>query len=159
MISWRQASPPRLFRRLKGFSIIEIIVVISLMVIFFSVGFVDIGHYKEEVGAVNISYSEKSIVNLINYGKEYCREKEASGYIVFDLVKNKIWFYCGLKRLSTYAFPEGVNLINTNIASNMMNIDNTGFSSSSGTITLKDNKGLIHQLTISVGTGNVEVKN
>ncbi len=142
----------------KGFSLIELTVAISILTIFSLAFFLNISNYKKYSSEMDMLMSENMIIALINNGKQYCREKERSGYVLFDVVRNEVSFYSSTKRVDGIKLPKSVNIFSINTKFNKVDINKFGTAIDAGTIILKDKEGKLYPITISVGTGYAEIK-
>jgi prepilin-type N-terminal cleavage/methylation domain-containing protein len=142
----------------KGFSLLELIVVISIIGTFSLASFLSVSNYYRYSNEMDTLMSEDMIIAMINNGKLYCREKEKPGYVLFDVERNEVNFYSSLKKVDGFKLPKGIRISSTNIIQNKVNINKSGVTSDAGTIMLKDNAGKLYAITISVGTGYAEIK-
>jgi type II secretory pathway pseudopilin PulG len=142
----------------KGYTLMEVLVSISIIIIFFSFSLIGISKYKDLKNDIDIELCKNEIIGIINYGKQYCRENERIGYVLFDSVSNQVKFFCNNKRIDSFKFPKGVTMYSINTDNATIDIDKTGFTSDAGTIRIRDGKGIIHTITINVGVGYVEIK-
>lgn len=142
----------------KGFSLIELLVVMSIIAIISSISLLGISKYNNIKNDVDLNMTETSILGIINYGKQYCREKEKPGFILFDLITNEIGFYSQNREIEIFKLPEGIKIEDINTNSNKLDIDKFGITSDAGTILLRDNNNKLYSLTINVGAGYAEIK-
>lgn len=142
----------------KGFSLIELLVIMSIIIIAASISLLGISKYNQIKNEVDLNMTESSILGVINSGKQYCREKKKSGFVLFDLEKNGVWFYSTNRAIDGFMLPDDIKIesINTNL--NRINIDKFGITSDAGTIRIRDINNKIYLITINVGAGYVEVK-
>lgn len=142
----------------KGFSLIELLVIITIIIIASCISLLGISKYNQIKNEVDINMTESSILGVINSGKQYCREKEKSGFVLFDLNKNEVWFYSSNRAIDGFKLPDEIKIegINTNL--NRINIDKFGITSDAGTIRIRDINNKIYLITINVGAGYVEIK-
>ncbi|MFL0246713.1 hypothetical protein [Candidatus Clostridium stratigraminis] len=142
----------------KGFSLIELLVIITIIIIATSISLLGISKYNQIRNEVDLNMTESSILGVINYGKQYCREKEKPGFVLFDLEKNEVWFYNSNRVIDGFKLPREIKIdgINTNL--NRINIDKFGITSDAGTIRISDINNKIYLITINVGAGYVEIK-
>ncbi|MCM0650388.1 type II secretion system GspH family protein [Clostridium swellfunianum] len=142
----------------KGFSLIEVVAVISIILIFLAANFINMSNYIKFYSETDLMYSEDRTIALINYGKQYCREKEKPGYILFDMVRNEINFYSSMRRIDGVKLPKGVTIDFVNIAGSKIDINKYGVTGSAGKVIFKNQIGNQEKITISVGTGYAEIK-
>jgi prepilin-type N-terminal cleavage/methylation domain-containing protein len=142
----------------KGFSLIELLVVMSIIAIVASISLLGISKYKNLKNDVDLNMTETSILGIINYGKQYCREKEKPGFILFDLITNEIGFYSENREIDVFRLPSDIKIEDINTSSNKLDIDKFGIISDAGTILLRDCNNKLFSLTINVGAGYAEIK-
>ncbi|MDP4091277.1 MAG: prepilin-type N-terminal cleavage/methylation domain-containing protein [Bacillota bacterium] len=140
----------------KGITLIELLVAMSITAIL-SICFSDcIKAFSTYNNSVINDYSENSVLSFINTCKEYCYFRKTSGLVRFDFVNSKLDFYEGTERKRMWSFPKGFKLSSVNTES--LNINAGGFISNACTIIYKDRTKANHYITVSVGTGYVEIK-
>jgi prepilin-type N-terminal cleavage/methylation domain-containing protein len=142
----------------KGFTLIELIITIAVMVIVSTFSMYSFSKYNKIKSEINIDAWETIIFSLINNSKQYCRERNKSGYIYFDLGSNRLDFYSEGRKIEGYNLTSGLYIYSINTDYSKIDINRNGITSDAGTITLKDKSGKVYTLTISVGTGYVEIK-
>lgn len=142
----------------KGFSLIELLIVMSIITLFSLASFFSMSNYNRFSSETEMLFSEDRMLALINDGKQYCREKERPGYVLFDVTRNEINFFCSSKKIDGFKLPKGVTIHSINTNQCKVDINKFGVASDAGTIILKDKAGKLHAMTISVGTGYAEIK-
>lgn len=142
----------------KGFSLIELLVVMTIIVIAASISLLSISKYNSIKNGVDLNMTESSILGIINYGKQYCREKEKPGFVLFDLINNDIGFYNQNREIESFKLPKDIKIESINTNSNRIDIDKFGITSDAGTILLRDSKNNLFIITINVGAGYAEIK-
>lgn len=143
----------------KGFSLVELLLTISIISIVVCGGTSVVGSFKAYNNSINVDLCSSSLLSMINSSKLYCRSKESPGYLLFDLRNNNIKFFCQGVRVDLFEFPEGFELYSINSADRKIRFDNQGITGDACTIQYKDSKNKLHTLTISVGTAYAEIKN
>ena len=128
------------------------------MAILAGVGVTKINNIEKYKRIYDIKNCNISILNLINNSKIYCRKNNIPGFIYIDVSTNKIEFKCRNTTVYRFETPKKFRLGGVNIKSETINISSGGFTSSACTISFFDSNGGIHEVTIGVGTGNVEIK-
>ncbi|MCJ7689248.1 MAG: type II secretion system GspH family protein [Clostridiaceae bacterium] len=143
----------------KGFTLIEMILVLAIMSLVSGVCVVSVGHYKTMENSVDADYYCNAVVDFINNSKMYCRENACSVIVTFDKVKNEIRIANGMKVVNKLVLKNKITLYkftgrnsNTQIV-----IDNKGYSNDAFTIILKDNNSIKHEITMRVGTAYVKI--
>ncbi len=143
----------------SGFTLIEMIVVLTLMSIIMGCGIISVRFYKSVKNKVDADYYCNATVGFINNSKMYCRENSCDATVTFDIERNKINLESGLNTIKTLTFSNKITLykvegrrINKNIE-----IDMYGFTNDACTIILRDNNLLDHEITMRVGTSYVKI--
>lgn len=145
----------------KGYTITELLVVISILSIVFLIFTNGIKTYNRLQNAIVVEQCSNSIMTFINSCKQYCYNNEVEGYILCDQDSNKFSFYTGSNRKKLLKLPKGckLQLLNTASGSQKLKFDSKGFTSDACTIRYLDLNDIEHKITISVGTAYVEIKN
>lgn len=142
----------------KGFTLIEMLVVIGIIATFLSFSLINFGAYRKLTNKVDSEIFSNSLLNFINNSKEYCRDNGSGGYIYFNCDNDVITFNCGLKEIYRLPLPEGFEM-NKVRDDNKIQIDNRGITADACTINFKDREGTMHSMGMGVGTAYVEIKN
>lgn len=142
----------------KGFSLIELLVVMSIIAIVASISLLGISKYNNIKNEVDLNMTESSILGIINYGKQYCREKEKPGFVLFDLAENEVGFYNQNRKIDRFKLPSEIKIEGINTNFNRIDIDKYGITSDAGTILLSDSNNKVFSITINVGAGYAEIK-
>lgn len=142
----------------KGFSLIEVLVTASIIIILSSFCLLSYLHYRNMKSDIDAAAYKSEILALINYSKQYCRENKMAGYILFDVVSNQIKFYSGGKKIENIILPKGMIIYSVNTEQSKVDIDKDGFTSDAGTIKIRDSRNNLHTITINVGVGYAEIK-
>ena len=142
----------------SGHTLIELMVVIAIIAILLASYTISSNSYNSYLNSIDIKYGQDSILVFIINAKQYCREKEKSGYIVFDTIENQLRFYSESKLRDKFLFPSSLKLYGINTSDSKINIDNKGFTTDACTIQFRDKKGKIHSITLCVGTACVEIQ-
>lgn len=141
----------------KGFTVIELLIVIGMISILFSCSLVNFGGYNKLQNRIDVDIFSNSLINLINNSKEYCRDKNIGGYLYFDTEKNFVCLNSGTQRVYKLELPDKFTL-NIVRPGNKIKIDNRGITEDACTIQYKDREGEMHCITMCVGTAFVEFK-
>lgn len=144
--------------KLKGSTLIELILVIGLFSILLSFTLINMGAFSSMKNRIDVDLTGNRIINFINNSKIYCRDKgKQGGYIYFNVKDGNITFSSGLEEIFKMELPEGFTL-NQVSNDNRIKIDNRGITADACSIKFKDRKGEMHCLTMCVGTAYVEFK-
>ncbi len=142
----------------KGFTLLEVIITISILLIIASISLINISNLEKQKNDTDVELCKSMILGIINDAKQYCRENNKSGYILFNSAESKIGFYSSSKKIESFVLPEDVNIYSINTNESKIDIDKFGFTSDAGTIKLRDKRGSLYTITINVGAGYVEIK-
>lgn len=143
----------------KGFALIEILVVLSIMMIMLSIGTGIIKSYKNICCSVDVQSCNNSIVSFIMDSKHYCRNNGVPGVIIFDTLNNTISLSVYLNTIRKYKLPDKFKLEETTSADKVITLNSKGLTGDACTIKYLDRKGNEHMITMRVGTFYVEIKN
>jgi prepilin-type N-terminal cleavage/methylation domain-containing protein len=145
----------------KGFTLIEMMLVIAIMSIILGCSVISLRFYTSVKNKVDADYYCNATVGFINNSKTYCRENSCSATITFDILKNEMKLSNGLNTVNKLMFSNKTTLyevqgrrVNRDIV-----IDKDGFSNDACTIILKDNSSIEHEITMRVGTSYVKINN
>lgn len=146
----------------KGYTLIELVICMAVILIFASICFINIGAYKKMSILINSDYCESSIISFICDSKKYCRNNNTIGTIVFDVNNDLMIFSIGGGIKQVYRLPKNFTLedVKTDKGYNIITIDKTGFTSDACTIKYHDNDNYFKpkSITICVGTNYVSKK-
>lgn len=142
----------------KGITLIELIAVLAIMSIIFSISYMPIKAFNHIENNIEFEYVNDSIFSFLNISKIKCKEKRKVGIIYFDLAKNSIYFFLDNRKISFYQFPKGYTITNLNLEGLKMNIDIRGQSFNGGTLIYKDREKGLHTITFHVGQDYVDIK-
>lgn len=143
----------------KGFSLIEILVVMSIIIILFScsISLVTVG--KRITGEISSQTMSIEIVDFISSCIHYCNENGVSGYIICDKKANTIKFICNTHLVYKVPLPKSFILEDLNANNGMIMIDSNHWNPRSDcSIIYEDINNKVHKITIRVGTSYVEIK-
>lgn len=143
----------------KGYTIIELIIVLAIISLISSIAMVNIIKVKEDLEVIEFKNSANEVKSLLSFAKAYCRKNKVPGQILIGSDKKTIVFEVSDKN---YLFKKIVILSkNIEVGSNFKvsssetssnnNVTDEGYIKSAGTITLsyKNNKKI--KITVSVG--------
>jgi prepilin-type N-terminal cleavage/methylation domain-containing protein len=144
----------------KGFTLIEIILIIAIMSIVSGVGALSIRYYKTVNNSLDADYYCNAVVNFINNSKMYCRENYCGAIVNFDKGKNEIKLVNGIKVVNKLMLKDKITLFGFTgrVNNTYIVINSDGYSNDAFTIILKDNNSIEHEITMRVGTAYVKIK-
>jgi prepilin-type N-terminal cleavage/methylation domain-containing protein len=143
----------------RGFTLIEVVLVITIMSIIAGCSFMSLRYYKTMKNKVDADYYCDAVVCFINNSKMYCRENYCSGIVIFDIERNEMKLDKGIYTIKELIFSNKITLYEVNgrrINKNVV-IDKEGYSNDAFTIVLMDNNLRRHEISMRVGTGYVKV--
>ncbi|MPL93633.1 MULTISPECIES: type II secretion system protein [Clostridium] len=143
----------------KAYTLIELIVVLSILVIFSTVTIGGIKYFKDKSEDLNFENYVYEVKSLLSFAKSYCRKNKVIGNIIISSDRKSIIFDVTDK---TYKLNKRVDLDNsTEIGSNFKlgnnKINDEGFIKEAGTITLSNKNSKFVKITISVGNDIIRV--
>ena len=143
----------------KGFTLIEIILVLVIISIIAGCSAISANYYKTIKNKVDAEYYCNAIVSFINNSKSYCRENSCSATVTFDIARNEIRLKNGINVVNKLALSNKITLyeVNGRRTSKDIVIDNKGYSNDACTIFLKDNNSIEHEISMRVGTAYVKI--
>lgn len=143
----------------RGFTLIEMVVVIAIMSIMLGCSVISVRFYKSVKNKVDADYYCNATVGFINNSKMYCRGNSCIATITFDIVRNEINLEKGLNTVNTLAFSKKITLykVQGRRINRSIEIDKYGFSNDACTIILRDNNSIDHEITMRVGTSYVKI--
>jgi len=143
----------------RGFTLIEMILVLSIMGIIGGSSVVSVRYYNTIKNKVDADYSSNAIVSFINNSKMYCREHSCIGIITFDVPRNEIKLHDGTQEINKLLLSNKITLYEVigRRSDNDIVSDDKGYSNDSCTIILKDKNLIEHRITMRVGTAYVKI--
>ena len=143
----------------KGFTLIEIVLIIGIISIISGCSIMSVRYYKTIKNKVDADYYCNAVVHFINSSKMYCRENSSSATVVFDIGRNKMKLNSGINTIRELTFKDKITLyeVNGRRTNNDIVIDKRGYSNDGFTIVLRDNNLIRHEISMRVGTGYVKV--
>lgn len=143
----------------KGYTLIELIIVLSIIAVISSVTMVNIVKFKEKMDVIEFNSVASEVKSLLSFGKSYCRKNKVSGQILVASDRKSITFEVSNNEspiTKTIKFNKNTEVgsnfkVSSSITSDNNNITDEGYIKSAGTITLthKSNKRIY--ITVSVG--------
>lgn len=142
----------------KGFSLIELLAVLSIFSILLGIALVNFTQYNKNLMNMDVDIYKNSLLSFINSAKQYCREKNKEGTITIDLYRSEMEFRVEGEKIDELITPSRVKLYDTTAAQSKLQIEADGMTASACSIWFKDEKGGLYKISIYVGTAYVEIK-
>ncbi len=145
----------------KAYTLIELMITISILAILSMLFIKYFTTYEKYRNKILVDQCNNSIMSFINSCKQYCYYRDTSGCIKFDVEGNRLIFYVGTDVKRILNAPKGLKLYSINVSNGdaKLNFNNKGFTPDACTMSFVDLENKIHEITISVGTSYVEIKN
>ena len=144
-----------LMKKKSGFTLIEMIIVISIMSIIGGCSAISVRYYKTIENKIEADYYCNAVVSFINNSKMYCRENSCSAAIILDIEKNEMKLNKGTDMIRKLTFSNKIRL--DTATRKKIVIKNKGYSDDACTITLMDNKSKPYTITMRVGSEYVKI--
>ena len=143
----------------RGFTLIEIILVLVIMSIIAGCSFMSVNYYKTIKNKTDADYYCNAVVSFINNSKMYCRENSCSATVIFDIGRNEMKLNKGFITIIEMKFKDKITLyeVNGRRINKDIVIDKKGYSNDGFTVVLRDNNLIRHEISMRVGTGYVKV--
>lgn len=143
----------------KGYTIIELIIVLSIISLISSIAIVNVSKAKENLEIIEFNNVASEVKSLLSFAKSYCRKNKVPGQILVGLDRKTITFEVSQAKFAiTKKIILGKNIevgsnfkVSSSLTSNNNNITEEGFIKSAGTILLTYKNSKKIKLTISVG--------
>lgn len=139
----------------RGYTLIELMVVISIMLVLLSLGLKVKSSIDKIINKTRMESSVNDICNLLSYGKHYCKLNYISGAIEFNKTTGEITLYEDVKNgkeIKRSKLQKGVQFI-SDLKFKVNSVGNL----QAGTIYIKDKYGKISKITISVGIDTINI--
>lgn len=143
----------------KGYTIIELIIVLAIISLISSITVINITKVKENLEMLELKHSANEVKSLLSYAKSYCRNNKVTGKITVGLDRKTITFVVSdinYKTSKTITVSKNVEVgsnfkVSSSITSSDNNITEQGYIKSAGNIKLTHKSKKTIDITISVG--------
>jgi len=142
----------------KGLTLIEILVVLSIISIILLISFPTVKIFDKIKCEAKMNYSVNSTVEFLNGCKSFSRNKEASSIVRWSENKNKLNLYLNTKLVKSFELPDGVLYSGFNPNRGYIEFDKFGYTSDACTISIMDELKEVRTITVKVGTAYVSEK-
>ncbi|MDV4152542.1 type II secretion system protein [Clostridium sp. AL.422] len=143
----------------KGYTLIELIIVLSIITILASISIINVGRFREKFENIELNNLATEVKSLLSFGKSYCRKNKVPGKIIvgadrktitFEVTNNSYETSKSIKLKDSMDIGSNFNS-SGNIKTNENNINDEGFIKSAGTITITNGYNKRIEITVSVG--------
>lgn len=148
----------------KGYTLIELVVVMAILSILLGSGFAIIKTLKHIKSQVEVEDAIYEVHSILSYAKTYCRKNLCDGEVIIDTVENSIGFkYRDKNNINnklvgkSEKFPDNIKISANFKPINLVNVSDMGYLKNSGTIFINDGEKQ-YKITIAVGNDTVTVK-
>lgn len=137
----------------KGYTLIEIIITLSIIAILTSIISLGSNYYKKTTDKIKNQAILTEVKTFLSFAKSYCRSKGESGEIFIDENGEYIKFICFTKEVKSINFYDDFT-IGSNF-DNQISINDEGFITKYGTFYMYKNNQVIGEITIAVSIDTV----
>lgn len=137
----------------KGYTLIEIIITLSIIAILTSIISLGSNYYKKTADKIKNQAILTEVKTFLSFAKSYCREKGESGEVFIDENGKYIKFICFTKEVKSINFYDDFT-IGSNF-NNQIGINDEGFITKYGTFYMYKNNQVIGEITIAVSIDTV----
>lgn len=144
----------------KGFSLIEVLIVMTIISIITSITLIEVKNYKDLKNEIEVKNFNSEMISLINIVREQCILKESFGQILFEKGKTEVITYEGIVIRNRLKLPSGFEIKENNVTKgdNLIYFDSKGMINTPCSLKYLDRNGKKHVITIGVGTDYAEIK-
>lgn len=139
----------------KGYTLIEIIITLSIISILTSIISLGSNYYKKTADKIENQAILTEVKAFLSFTKSYCRSKGERGEIFIDENGEYIKFICFTKEVKSINFYDDFS-IGSN-SDNKIEVDSEGIITKSVTISIYRFGKYIGEITIDVGVGSIRV--
>lgn len=140
----------------KGYTLIEVIIVLSIMLILSSLASVGYKFYKNSSEKIKLESTALEVRGLLSFSKAYCRKNEIIGNILVASDRKSIYFTVDNKIKKAIRLEDGLEIGSNFVGNNVVN--EKGFITKAGTINIRsDYLNKSFELKISVGNDIIRV--
>ncbi|MGL5085498.1 MAG: type II secretion system protein [Clostridium sp.] len=141
----------------KGYTLIELIAVMSILAILLGSGFTIVSVMRQLKEDAEFQCVVGEISSILSYGKSYCRKYRTDGEITIDTYANKITFRNTKLIIKSVKLPDKVVVAVRGVNSTIINVNEEGYLKKACNIEVTYGKRQ-KVITIAVGVDKVTVK-
>lgn len=139
----------------KGFTLIESSISILILIILLSISVSSYIEINRIMTNIKLNQANYEIIDLLVYGKKYCRKYNTYGNFEINMEKKKIVFFIhGTKTIKEAELPEEF-IFNRKMK---LTVKNNGKITTGETIVIKSRQNKEHVITIRVGVDLIRQK-
>lgn len=140
----------------RGYTLIEIIITIAIISILTSVVSLGSNYYKKTSDKIKNQAILTEVKEFLSFAKSYCREKNESGKISISSESDRMIFWVNYKLIKEIEFKNDFK-IGGNFNNGIIDINNEGFITKYGTISIYKNTDYIGIITIAVSIDTTRI--
>lgn len=143
----------------KGFTLIELIITLSILLLFTTITSTSIKAYNNRKVDIKINKYAYEIKTLLSYSKSYCRKHKVNGSLFINIKENSIKFFILEKNnhFEKFIYLEHKFSLASNYKGNTFIISKEGYIKEAGTISLMYNGKVVREIKIGVGNDIIGV--
>ena len=143
----------------KGFTLIELIITLSILLLFTTITSISIKAYNNRKIDIKINNYAYEIKTLLSYSKSYCRKYKANGSLFINIKENSFKFFVLEKNnyIEKFIYLEDKFSLASNYKGNSFSISKEGYIKEAGTISLIYNGKVVKEIKIGVGNDIIGV--
>lgn len=139
----------------KAFTLIELLVVMSIMVIFSTITFTSYKYTLILKENKELEYSTNLCCDFIIRSKNFCKNNNKCGYVLYVKDKNSLYFHYDIKNGEYMILPENITIDEKPFIIKGIKINEDGVIGSTGSITLKNKFNKRKKVIIGVYTNYI----
>ncbi|MDI9216123.1 MULTISPECIES: type II secretion system protein [Clostridium] len=136
-----------------GYTLIELIIVLSIIALLATVGFSGVKYFKDKSESLKLQNNVYEVRALLSFAKSYCRKNKVVGNIAINKNKKEVVFEVlelNHKLTKILKLDNDIN-VSSNFQGGINNINREGFIKTAGTISLSYKNNKFIEITVSVG--------
>ncbi|MFT8314670.1 MAG: type II secretion system protein [Clostridium sp.] len=144
----------------KGFTLIEILVVMAIISIITSIMLIEVKNYKALKNDIEVKRFNSEMISFINNIRVQCILNESFAEFSFQKGSDEVKVYEGPNIRDRLKLPSSFTIKENNVITSdkLIYIDSRGMITTPCSLKYLDRKGKEHTITIGVGTAYAEIK-